>query len=292
MYEILRYQRTNIEGTCALADIVVNDGLKNIRKIVVASSRAVYGEGSYRCREHGIVHPRGRSMGQMSSGHFEPVCPICGLEVVPVPTREDAPFAPLSFYGLTKQVQEQTVLMFGQALGIDAIALRYQNVYGPGQSLTNPYTGLLAVFACGAFAGTPLNVFEDGLESRDFVYIDDVVEVTAACLSPAVRGLHAMNVGSGVSTSVLEVAQLTKKLADSTAPIHITGNFRLGDIRHNLADTGRMKELTGIVPRWEFSAGLSRFVTWARDMPGARSDLEGALEELRRRGMLGGPRPC
>ncbi len=292
MYEILRYQRTNVQGTCTLVDVVVNERFKNIKKVIVASSRAVYGEGSYACREHGTVYPRGRTMERMSGGRFEPECPLCGLKVEPVPTREDAPFAPLSFYGLTKQVQEQTVLMFGQALGIDAIALRYQNVYGPGQSLNNPYTGLLAVYSGCAFSGAPFKVFEDGLESRDFVYIDDVIAVTAACLSPAVRGLHAVNVGSGVRTSVLEVAELIKRETGSAAPVSITGDFRIGDIRHNVADTSRMRALTGIAPRWEFSAGVRRFVQWAMKAPRVRNELEESLEELRQRGMLGGRRSC
>ena len=292
MYEILKYQRTNIQGTSTLVDILVNERIKNIQKIVVASSRAVYGEGDYSCHEHGIVNPRGRSMEQMSAGNFELQCPLCGLAVTPVPTREVTPFAPLSFYGLTKQVQEQEILMFGQALAIDAVALRYQNVYGPGQSLNNPYTGLLAVFAGCAFTGAPLLVFEDGQESRDFVYIDDAIEATVACLSPALRGVHAINVGSGVRTSVLEVAQLIKESAGSSAAINITGNFRLGDIRHNVADTSRMRALTGVSANWKFSAGVARFVDWAKMAPGSRNELEGSIEELKQRGMFGEIRSC
>ena len=143
----------------------------------------------------------------MEHGDFEPKCPLCAAFVVPVATTEKAPFAPSSFYGLTKQVQEQMVLMFAETLGLDGFALRYQNVYGPGQSLTNPYTGILAIFSNLVRQGKGLNIFEDGLESRDFIYIDDVVAATIACASADIRGVLAINVGSGSRTSVLEVAK-------------------------------------------------------------------------------------
>jgi dTDP-L-rhamnose 4-epimerase len=224
----------------------------------------------------------------MSAGQFEPECPSCAQPVAVLPTTEDTPFSPSSFYGLTKQVQEQMVLMFGAALGMDALALRYQNVYGPGQSLSNPYTGLLAVFSNLVRQGKPLQIFEDGLESRDFVFVDDVLDATVACASAQVTGIHALNVGSGCRTSVLEVAHAVRAFFNSDVPVQVTGKFRLGDIRHNVADTARIHQLTGYAPKWKFTAGLAAFLQWAQASEAADIGFERSLSELERRGMLGG----
>jgi dTDP-L-rhamnose 4-epimerase len=180
------------------------------------------------------------------------------------------------------------VLMFAGALGLDAVALRYQNVYGPGQSLGNPYTGLLAVFSNLVRQGKPLQVFEDGRESRDFVFVEDVVEATVACIAPAVRGIHALNVGSGVRTSVLEVAQAVKAFFRADVAIEITGRFRVGDIRHNVADTARLGALTGYVPKWLFADGLREFLQWAQSSAPTEAGFERSLAELAQRGLLGG----
>jgi dTDP-L-rhamnose 4-epimerase len=288
MYAIQQYERVNLNGTATLLDIIVNERPKRLRKIVVASSRAIYGEGRYQCQSHGVVYPHARTVAAMSAGRFEPECPHCGLEVSVLPTTEDTPFAPSSFYGLTKQVQEQMVLMFGATLGLDALALRYQNVYGPGQSLSNPYTGLLAVFCNLVRQGKPLQVFEDGLESRDFVFIEDVVDATVACAAPDVHGVHSLNVGSGARTSVLDVAHAVKAFFKADVPVELTGQFRVGDIRHNLADTSRIRELVGYAPKWQFSAGLPEFLRWAQGSQAGEVGFERSLQELRERGLLGG----
>jgi dTDP-L-rhamnose 4-epimerase len=290
MYAIQRYANVNLQGTATLLDIIVNDRPTRLRKLVVASSRAIYGEGKYRCEAHGVVYPKSRSIESMSDGRFEPECPNCGLMVQALPTSEDAPCMPSSFYGLTKQVQEQMVLMFGLTLGLDAIALRYQNVYGPGQSLSNPYTGLLAVFSNLARQDRPLNIFEDGHESRDFVYIDDVVDATVACLLPEVRGIHALNVGSGIRTTVLEVATATKSYFRSHAPIQITGDFRVGDIRHNAADISRLHALTAFQPKWRFIDGLNEFLKWTETHRVKDAGFERSLVELKERGLFVGKR--
>lgn len=287
MYEILRYERTNVQGTATILDVVVNERPRRLRKLVVASSRAVYGEGKYQCAVHGIVYPRSRSAQAMQAGRFEPQCPHCSAEVSVLPTTEDAPFAPCSFYGLTKQVQEQMVMMLGPVGGLSVIALRYQNVYGPGQSLSNPYTGLLAVFANHVRQGKPLNVFEDGLESRDFVHVGDVTAATSACLAGEVHGSHAINVGSGTATPVAEVARLVRAYFSSDVPIEITGTFRVGDIRHNVADISRARSLIGYRPKWSFVDGLRTFLKWADDQGAVDSAFEQSLAELKQRGLLG-----
>jgi dTDP-L-rhamnose 4-epimerase len=288
MYAIQRYANVNLQGTATLLDIIVNDRPTCLRKLVVASSRAIYGEGKYRCEAHGIVYPKSRSVESMTDGQFEPECPRCGLAVHVLPTSEDTPCTPSSFYGLTKQVQEQMVLMFGAALGLDAIALRYQNVYGPGQSLSNPYTGLLAVFSNLVRQGKPLNIFEDGQESRDFVYIDDAVDATIACLLPEVRGIHALNVGSGVRTTVLEVASAVRSYFGSDVPVQITKAFRVGDIRHNAADISRLQALTGFEPKWHFTDGLNEFLKWTKTHSAKEAGFERSLVELEERGFFVG----
>jgi dTDP-L-rhamnose 4-epimerase len=287
MYAVTRYERTNVHGTAVLLDVLVNQRHAALRKIVVASSRATYGEGKYRCKIHAVVFPAARTKDAMSRGQFEPLCPICSGQVEMLPTTEDSPFSPSSFYGLTKQVQEQMILMFAETLGIDAIALRYQNVFGPGQSLTNPYTGILAVFSNLVRQGKAISVFEDGKESRDFVYVDDVVDATTACIAPNINGVLSMNVGSGVRTSVIEVANAIVRYYKVDVPVEVTGAYRVGDIRHNVADLTIIRERTGYSPQWTFNDGLSRFLAWAEQHEVVKTGFERSLTELRERGLLG-----
>ncbi|MEC4750313.1 SDR family NAD(P)-dependent oxidoreductase [Methylomicrobium sp. Wu6] len=286
MYAVEHYEEVNIRGTAVLLDILVNERSPTLRKLVVASSRAIYGEGRYRCAIHGDVYPKARSVSAMTKGYFEPFCPVCAGPVQVMPTTEDAPFSPSSFYGLTKQMQEQMVIMFAGALGIDGFALRYQNVYGPGQSLANPYTGILAVFSNLVRQGNSLNVFEDGQESRDFVYVDDVVQATALCIEPQVRGIHSLNVGSGKRTSVFDVAQAIVNYFDANVAVRVTGDFRLGDIRHNVADISSIRTLTGFTPKWSFNEGLHQFLAWAARNEANDAGYERSLAELKERGLF------
>jgi dTDP-L-rhamnose 4-epimerase len=287
MYSVSDYSNTNLQGTSILLDNIVNHRPHNLQKIIVASSRAVYGEGQYKCPQHKSVYPKERISEDLKAGRFEPVCPFCSSEICVEPTSETAPFSPASFYGLTKQVQEQMVLMFARALGIDAFALRYQNVYGPGQSLSNPYTGILAVFSNLVRQGKGLNIFEDGLESRDFVYIEDVVSATSSCVKSDIHGIMPLNVGSAVSTTVLEVARKTVSYFNSDVPIQITGEFRIGDIRHNIADISKLNQLTGFVPKWTFDNGFREFLNWASNYTPSDNGYEKSIIELQQRGMMG-----
>lgn len=286
MYAVSHYCHVNVQGTATLLDLIVNHRSPRLKKVIVASSRAVYGEGEYLCREHGRVYPPWRTAENMSAGKFEPICPACGQAVEMVPTHEDAPLSPSSFYGLTKQVQEQMVLMFCSALGLDGFAMRFQNVYGPGQSLSNPYTGILAIFSNLVRQGRGINIFEDGRESRDFVYIDDVVSATAGCVNPDVHGVMALNVGSGVKTDVLTVAGEIKRHFNADVSVTVTGDYRIGDIRHNVANISRMKKLTGFSPAWSFSRGLAQFLTWAEGFSPADAGFDRSLQEMKERGLL------
>lgn len=288
MYEVARYGQTNLQGTAQLYEVLAKAPSHRVQRIVVASSRAIYGEGAYRCERDGLVYPVSRSVTDKRAGRFDPLCPVCGGECRSVETPESAPFQPSSFYGLTKQVQEQMVLMFGQTLGITSVALRYQNVYGPGQSLQNPYTGILAIFSNLARTGSAIHVFEDGMESRDFVYIDDVVRATVASVLKELRGVHSVNVGSGERTSVAEVAEQINMFYGGHSNVRTTGDFRDGDIRHGVADLRLGKELLDYEPRWRFVDGLRGFLSWANESSPNTGAYERSLEEMKSRGLFHG----
>ena len=286
MYEVERYTSVNLSGTAVLMDYLINSPESSVGKVVTASSRAIYGEGKYDCVVHGTVYPEARTEAAMKAGQFEPVCPVCGEPCRSLPTDEDSRLSPSSYYGLTKQVQEQMTLLFGRTRGLSAFALRYQNVYGPGQSLQNPYTGILAIFSNQARAGKPIYVFEDGEESRDFVYIDDVVEATWRCIRPEAVAAEALNVGSGTRTTVREVVAEIVRFFGSESEVSVTGAFRLGDIRHNVADLARAEARLGFVPRWAFSDGIREFLTWAHSQEAQPGQYERSLAELSAKGLM------
>ncbi len=288
MYEVSRYSEVNVGGTANLFDILVNKEATSVKKVITASSRAVYGEGAYSCEIHGTVFPGARTLADLRDGYFSPRCPSCGGFAVSIATPESAPLQPTSFYGISKQVQEQITLLFAETIGINGFALRYQNVYGPGQSLINPYTGILAIFANQARENKPIFVFEDGDESRDFVYIDDVVNATWLCLQPKTTGVKALNVGSGERIGVSQVAKSIVSFFGSNSAITTTGQFRLGDIRHNLADNTCGADLLGYSPRVRFVDGLKQFLNWTTTQKGSEiGAYERSLQELQDKALMG-----
>ena len=196
MYEISRYNDVNILGTSHLLDFLANNK-NSVKKLIIASSRSIYGEGKYKCENHGVVYPNDRIASNMMKGKFDLFCDVCGGELDLMPTDENSKIHPSSIYGITKQQQEQMTLLMGKSLGIPAVALRYQNVYGPGQSLSNPYTGILSIFSTRMLNGNDIDIYEDGEESRDFVFIDDVVEATILALEKEEANHQIFNVGSG-----------------------------------------------------------------------------------------------
>ena len=284
MYEIQKYIDVNCGGTGILLDFLANRK-HQVRKVVIASSRAVYGEGKYSCSIHGVVFPESRNDEDMAKGEFQPKCPECNADLQMLPTTEDSKIHPSSVYGITKQFQEQSVLNVCDALGIDAIALRYQNVYGPGQSLKNPYTGILSIFSTRMLNGNPVTIFEDGEESRDFVYIDDVVRITAMALDDGRVGGKCYNVGSGKATSVLAVAEKLKSIYNSDVEIKISGNYRIGDIRHNIACVDQLKNDFKISQLVSFEEGITHFGNWVKQQE-IQTDLsEQSMIELREKGL-------
>lgn len=287
MYEITRYTNSNVMGTAKLLDLLINTK-HSVRSILVASSRAIYGEGKYHCAHCGVVYPKGRTTDDMDKGQFNPRCPEChSLDIACLPTDESSEKNPESIYAINKLTQEQMVLTIGRMIGISAVALRYQNVYGSGQSLNNPYTGILSIFSNLFCRNEPVNIFEDGQESRDFVFIEDVVDATTQAIESPKKLCNAFNVGSGVATSVLTVANELKRLYHSSASINITGRYRLGDIRHNVADLSDIKRYIGYSPKVDFSSGLSEFIKWAKIQELAESTgYAKSIEELSSRGLF------
>lgn len=286
MYEIERYNRVNVGGTAILLDILANDPARTVSKIVVASSRSIYGEGRYLSRELGSVYPGTRDEEDLRAGRFEPTYPgdESGLELAP--THEDSKIHPSSVYGITKQTQEALVMTVAPTLGIAGVALRYQNVYGPGQSLSNPYTGILSIFSTRIRQGKGINVFEDGLESRDFVFIDDIVRATAQAALTPLADNQIFNVGSGVGTTVSTVVEELMHAFGREVPVEITGNFRLGDIRHNIADLTRIREALGFEPRVSFREGVEKFAAWVTAQQLVEGGYEASLEEMRQKKLL------
>jgi dTDP-L-rhamnose 4-epimerase len=285
MYAIQHYSNTNIGGTALLLDLIANESF-SVKKIVVASSRAVYGEGKYLCRDHGFVYPSARSTKDMEQGDFSVHCPACGVSAELVATDEGAPVQPTSVYGVTKLTQEQMVLTVGKALGISAIAFRYQNVYGPGQALANPYTGIISIFSTRIKNNRSINIFEDGNESRDFVYIDDVVAITAQSLAFDTHLVDVFNVGSGVATNVVTMATTLQNLLNTKVPTIISGQFRVGDIRHNYADLTKVREAFGFEPTVSIEQGLLAFVDWVNKEQVKVDLYEESLLELRLKGLF------
>ena len=286
MYELPRYEHVNMGGVAVLMQEIAHQRQRTVSKVVVASSRAVYGEGACRCPDHGLVYPTTRTFDDLASGRFECRCPVCGEFCESATTDENCPFSPSSYYGLTKQVQEQTVLMLAKSLGLSGYALRFQNVYGPGQSLKNPYTGILAVFTNLARADEPITLFEDGLESRDFVYIDDVVDATLLCINDHTPRIDRFNVGGGERVTVEYVASAVVDYFRSNSPICVSGEFRVGDIRHNLADLSYIRSQMGFTPKWSFADGVTEFLNWAALHEPADIGFKRSLDELKSRGLL------
>lgn len=285
MYQIDKYVEVNCGGTAKMLDVLTNSQ-HQVKKVIVASSRAIYGEGKYYCEKDKVVYPQKRNQIDLDNGDFELKCNICGSPLKLMPTDEDAKIQPESIYGITKSNQEQMVLISCESLNISAVALRYQNVYGPGQSLTNPYTGILSIFSTRILNNNNINVFEDGKESRDFVYIDDVVDATVLAIQKKIKKSIALNVGSGVSTTVKYLADTLKELYQSDVEVNISGDYRLGDIRHNKADIEKAKNVLGFSPKIHFDDGLKQFVDWVKQQDIKSDNYEESIAEMKKKGLM------
>lgn len=284
MYEINKYVDVNIGGTAKLMEVITNE-TNQVKKVVVAASRAVYGEGKFQCEEHGIVYPESRADQDMSRGDFEVKCPICNQNVEMLPTDEESKLHPTSVYGHTKQSQEELCMIVGKSINLPVVAFRFQNVYGPGQSLKNPYTGILSIFSTRIKNGNDLNIFEDGLETRDFVYIEDITDSIILGIENDNANFESFNVGSGEKIDVLTVANTLKEKYGSNVNINVSGNYRLGDIRHNLGDLTKIRTLLGYEPKVKFTEGISNFVDWVEKQNVESDNYEASIEEMKKKGL-------
>ncbi|MBU8881848.1 NAD-dependent epimerase/dehydratase family protein [Kaistella sp. DKR-2] len=284
MYQIDKYSRVNVLGTALILDVLVNNR-NSVKKFVLASSRAVYGEGKYRNSKSENVYPEHRNTDLMQCGIFE-MTDENGEILQPQPTDENSKLHPSSFYGITKLQQEQMVEMVCRSVDIDFVILRYQNVFGVGQSLLNPYTGILSIFSTQILSGKSINVFEDGLPTRDFINIDDTVEATRRSLEMETANNQIINVGTGIATPVLTVAKMLVEKYGKETEVNISGDFRIGDIRHNFADFSRLKSLLNFEPKVTFDQGINGFADWVLQQPVHENNFSRSLEEMKEKGFL------
>jgi len=285
MYQIEHYSNVNIGGTALLLDILTNTKHK-VRKVIIASSRSIYGEGKYLSEELGFVYPKHRTDAYMEKGDFEVKYPGCVKPLKLVATDEESKIHPSSVYGITKQNQEQMIMTVCPTINIAPVAFRYQNVYGPGQSLSNPYTGILSIFSTLIKNGKEINIFEDGKESRDFVFIDDVVNATILGIEKDEANNEIFNVGTGVPTDVNTVLQELLENYQMEVPVKISGNYRLGDIRHNFADLNKIKQKLGFTPKVSFKEGIKKFAAWVNTQTIQADKYNQSIDEMKQKGLF------
>jgi dTDP-L-rhamnose 4-epimerase len=264
MYEIANYMAANTLGAANLLQAVLETRIE-LQKLVVASSMSIYGEGRYRCARCGDAAPPPRPAEQLRNRQWEMLCPECGQQLTPVPTDEAKPLQCTSIYALSKKDQEEMVLLFGRTYHIPVVALRYFNIYGTRQALSNPYTGVAAIFASRLLNGRAPLIFEDGRQLRDFVSVRDIVAANLLALhNPQADGL-ALNLGSGEPISIQAIATaLARELGAEPLAAEITGRYRAGDIRHCFADISKAKYVLGYKPQVRFTDGIRELVTWLR----------------------------
>ena len=285
MYDIYNYVNVNISGTALLLDILTNEK-HQVKRVVVAESRAIYGEGRYFSEElNTYVYPDERTDDFMKQGDFEVKYPGCKQPLQLVGTTEDSLIHPTSVYGITKQVQGQLIHLVCPKIGIDAVSFRYQNVYGPGQSLSNPYTGILSIFSTRIKNGNGINIFEDGKETRDFVYIEDVVDATILGIEVKEAAGYAFNIGTGVATDVLTIARTLIDKYGIDVPVTVSGNYRLGDIRHNYADISLAQKILGFQPAWSFDKGIGEFAQWVNKQEIQQDKYDDSIREMKEKGL-------
>jgi len=283
MYEIDRYVAANDMGTAVLLQALVRTK-RRLRKLIVASSMSIYGEGAYTCPKCGLVYPQLRPSQQLLERRWEVECSECGSQLQPAPTREDKPLFPTSVYAITKQDQEQFCLVVGRAYDIPTVALRYFNVYGTRQALSNPYTGVCAIFSARLLNDESPIIFEDGEQTRDFVHVNDIVQANLLALENDDANGQVMNVGTGVPTSVREICKLLATGLGKNIEPEIVGKYREGDIRHCVADISRARRL-GYAPKVALADGIPELLEWVRKQT-AEDRVMAATQELAARQLV------
>ncbi|TKX69930.1 NAD-dependent epimerase/dehydratase family protein [Halorubrum sp. SP9] len=285
MYQVEKYVDINTRGTAVMLDVIANEDIQ-IDKFVVASSMSIYGEGAYKCAECGSErYPNFRSDDQMSESGWEHMCSKCGSELEPIPTSESKPLDSTSVYAITKKDQEQLVRSVCRAYGIESVALRYFNIYGSRQSLSNPYTGVCAIFSSRIKNGNSPLVFEDGDQLRDFIHVSDVARANVAAIESDADDT-ALNIGTGNSVSIKKVANTLIDLYDveGLSP-EITNDYRQGDIRHCFADIDAATEALDWEPKMGFKEGMRELVEWGLEQD-PDDQFDRAQRELEKKGLI------
>ena len=283
MYELQRYIRDNSLGTGILLETLLKQK-KAIRKLVVASSMSIYGEGNYQCRECDLVMPKERPISQLEKKIWEIRCPHCQRAVTPVPTDEEKPLYCSSVYAITKKDQEELCLVWGKSYKIPTVALRFFNVYGTRQSLSNPYTGVAAIFASRIKNNNPPIIFEDGLQTRDFIHVSDIVQANLLALKNDAMSWQPFNVGTGQPVAVSNIAKTLLKIYKKDIPLKIVNQFRAGDIRHCFADIRKIRAM-GFIPKVRFEEGMRELVEWSHGVK-AKDLVDESTKELQKRKLV------
>ena len=284
MPEITKFVHVNSLGTAQMLEVIREKNIP-IKKIVVASSQAVYSEGAGVCPKHGLVFPSVRPIEQLRRGEWQVHCPICGAITKSVPTPENAPVGGETVYGLTKVDQERLVLLWGKQIGIPTVALRYSCTYGPRQSIFNPYTGVIAIFCTRLLNNLPPVLYEDGEQTRDFSFVEDIARANLlAAQTDKVDGL-AVNIGSACGTPIREIAeQLADILKIDIAP-ELNGEFRPGEMRHLTSDT-TLAGSAGYKSTVDLNKGISRYIDWIRKQSDIRDYFSEASDILKNKGIV------
>lgn len=284
MYEIEHYVKNNTLGTAILLDHLANSK-HNVKRIIVASSMSSYGEGLYECTNCGKIRPSLRIDQQMSEKNWELHCPNCNNILIPIKIPEAESFRCNSIYAVTKQSQEDMMMIFGKSYGVPVTALRYFNVYGPRQSLSNPYTGVAAIFLSRLKNNNQPVIYEDGLQTRDFISVYDIADANLVCLEDEKSFGKVFNLGTGIPITIKKIAEILANLLNKKIAPKITQNFRSGDVRHCIADISLIKKTLGWQPKWQFENGMNDLIKWGKIIK-AKDLFSLASKELRSKGLL------
>jgi len=284
MYKIRHYVKANSLGTANLLDLLVNTKHK-VKKVIIAASMSSYGEGYYKCQKCGIIQPALRSAEQMQKNKWDVYCPKCKSILQPVPTPEIARQNSNSIYAISKKNQEEMVMTIGEAYNISSVSLRYFNVYGPRQSLSNPYNGVVAIFSSRIKAGHAPIIYEDGLQTRDFVHIKDLVRANILCLEKTESDFQTFNVGSGKPIKIKDVAKIIAKIYKKDIKPNILYQARKRDVRHCYADIKRIKKILNWEPKVKFEDGIKDVIEWA-DQEKSVDLYDKAHKELKKRKLV------
>jgi dTDP-L-rhamnose 4-epimerase len=284
MPEIAKYVHVNSLGTAQMLEVIREKNLP-IKKVIVASSQAVYSEGAGKCPKHGLVFPPVRPVEQLRKGDWQVHCPFCDAVTKSVPTPENAPVGGETVYGLTKVDQEKLVLLWGKQVGVPTLALRYSCTYGPRQSMFNPYTGVIAIFCTRLLNNLPPVLYEDGEQTRDFSFVEDIARANLLAAESDQLDGFAVNVGSGRGVPIREIAEsISAALKIDIAPV-ARGEFRPGEMRHLTSDTTRIRAV-GYKPHVDLAEGIGRYIDWIKSQTDVRDYFSEAEEILKSKGII------